>query len=168
MFAEVDNDLGRLPQPLPPVRLVIIGGAAIALRGLVDNRLTVDVDVISEGIPLEFWRISEQVGERFGAHPEWINASTRVFSPLGMEYDLLWSGENLQVYSVDLPSLLASKVQSARRGDLEDVRAILSEMGGLSSDEILDLVERKYPHQELSPAVEYLLDEILEEPEGEN
>lgn len=48
-----------------PVKIVIVGGAAIALQWN-PRRTTYDVDVVSEGIPTVFWDVVEAVGQDDG------------------------------------------------------------------------------------------------------
>jgi len=58
-----------------PVELVICGGAAMAWRN--PERLSVDVDVVSEGVTLAVRRAAESVSERFGVDRGWVNDAAK-------------------------------------------------------------------------------------------
>ncbi len=70
LFAELDRELavegldGRC-------RIVIVGGAAVALR--VPGRVTLDVDVVSEGMPMGLRRAAAKVAARHGLREDWVN-----------------------------------------------------------------------------------------------
>ncbi len=58
LLAELDNELG-LEGSNGKCRIVIVGGAAVALR--VPDRVTLDVDVVSEGMPMTLRRAAATV-----------------------------------------------------------------------------------------------------------
>ena len=67
LLAELDDEL--TPEKLRETcRIVIVGGAAVALR--VPNRVTHDVDVVSEAMPMALRRAAARVADRHRLRPD--------------------------------------------------------------------------------------------------
>ena len=82
-----------------PVEIVIVGGAAIALRWN-EARTTNDIDVVSEGIPAVFWDVVEAVGRVEGLDTGWLIAAARIKAPTGPtpgKPSGVYAGSNLRV-----------------------------------------------------------------------
>jgi hypothetical protein len=114
-----------------PVCIIVVGGANLAVRGLVD-RTTRDVDVIArmedvdgerrivraEPFPPEFIAAVERVARDFGLPPNWLNAVVgrqwQAGFPPGFEEGIRWSSHGaLTVGLVSEPTLIALKFFAA-------------------------------------------------------
>ena len=81
LFRAVNTGL-RAAAIRAPVEVVVVGGAAIAMQWN-PERLTYDVDVVSEGIPAVFWDVVAAVGHDEDLTADWLNAAARVKAPTG-------------------------------------------------------------------------------------
>ena len=82
---EILSALGALLRSRPPLFLVVIGGSAIAVRGLI-ARTTRDIDVLGQAIKVH----SGLIFGRFHDWPEWIiEAAETVRRDFGLESDWL-------------------------------------------------------------------------------
>ena len=102
-----------------PGRIVIAGGAAIALR--VPSRVTGDVDVVSEGMPAAVRRAAERVASRHGLRPDWINDAAKLKTvAVAADPEPVFEGARLVVESAGPRCILAMKLVSARPVDKAD------------------------------------------------
>ena len=105
-----------------PCRIVIAGGAAIALR--VPSRVTGDVDVVSEGMPAALRRAAERVASRHGLRPDWINDAAKLKTvAVVADPEPVFEGARLVVASAGPRYILAMKLVSARPVDKADCAA---------------------------------------------
>ena len=144
LFSEVDRELGEGDRP---VDVLVVGGAAIALQWH-DERLTNDVDVVSEGLSAAFREAVRRVGERHGLGADWINDAAKVKAPsphIDPEPSPLYRGERLRVYGAGARYVLAMKLVAGREIDLADIPLLLRAAGMASREELLELVEGAYP-----------------------
>ena len=112
LLAELDDEL--TPEGLSgPCRIVIVGGAAVALR--VPNRVTVDVDVVSEGMPMALRLAAERVAARHGLRTDWVNDGAKAKTvAVRAEPEVVFEGANLVVEAASPKYILAMKLTSAR------------------------------------------------------
>ncbi len=111
---ELDGLLGQ--QDLAePVRLYIGGGAAMST--MYAQRLTNDVDVMSEGMTAEVRAAAEQISQRHaGLDDRWLNDDAKVVRVnVPMDERLIFEGRNLSVYAAGPRYLLAAKLTANRR-----------------------------------------------------
>ena len=128
-FAEVDAEL----PPDESVEVVVIGGAAVMF--LVPDRVTDDVDVISEDMPQVLSDAAARVARRHGLRPKWINDAARVGLPhLPANYAAVYSGERLIVHRADPKYVLATKLFAGRAVDVEDA-VPLALAAGITTEE---------------------------------
>ena len=119
LLAELDAELGSRSAGSVPHRIAIAGGAAMALR--LSDRLTGDVDVVSEGMHPDVRRAAATVAFRHDLRPDWINDAAKL-KTVSVEADLepVFVGAHLVVESVGARYLLAMKLASARVVDKDD------------------------------------------------
>lgn len=163
LFGEVDEQLQRHDSS-QHVRVLIVGGAAIALQW--GDRYTYDVDIISEGMTPALRAAAARVGERYGLDRAWMNDAAKIkaaSTKIGMSPVGLYSGKCLEVLGADARYLLAMKLCSLRDIDRRDLLVLIHQSGITSKEELLDLVQQAYPTRMIPVAVQYSIDETLEE-----
>ena len=143
------------------VELVVVGGAAVALRWN-RRRTTYDVDVVAEGIPAVFWDVAAAVGRDAGLEDDWMNAAARVKAPTGPtpgEPTEIYAGSNLRVYGASPHYVLAMKLLTGRNVDLQDLPVLLDAVQPETRDELYDLVEHAYPTAHIPAAARYIIEQ---------
>ena len=162
LLAELDAELGSHDAGSVPYRIAIAGGAAMALR--LSDRLTGDVDVVSEGMHPDVRRAAATVASRHDLRPDWINDAAKL-KTVSVDADLepVYAGDNLVVESVGARYLLAMKLASARVVDKADCVALATELGMQSLEELLDVVEAALPnHRHRTVKMRYFAQEVID------
>lgn len=162
LLAELDAELGAHGAGKGPHRIAIAGGAAMALR--LSDRLTGDVDVVSEGMHPDVRRAAEEVASRHDLRPDWINDAAKL-KTVSVDADLepIFEGAYLVVESVGAGYLLAMKLASARVVDKADCVALAKELGMESLEELLDVVEAALPNQQhRTVRMRYFAQEVID------
>ena len=162
LFREMDAELASEILDTP-CRIVIAGGAAIALR--VPSRVTGDVDVVSEGMPAAVRRAAERVASRHGLRPDWINDAAKLKTvAVAADPEPVFEGARLVVESAGPRYLLAMKLVSARPVDKADCVALVKELGIDHVDELLGLIEEAVPWKpNRTVTMRYFAEEVVEE-----
>ena len=162
LFVELDTELAA-ESLSGPCRIVILGGAAIALR--VPGRVTGDVDVVSEGLPPALRRAAERVASRHNLRPDWINDAAKLKTvSISADSEPVFEGARLIVESASPRYILAMKLVSARPVDKPDCVALVRELGINDIDALLDLIESAVPwgpHRTVT--TRYFAEEVLTE-----
>ena len=136
------------------VEIAAIGGAALTLRW--SDRMSMDVDVVSELMPPELRAAAATVAARYGLRPDWINDAAKVKTPnLDPQLEVLYRGNRLTVYGAGTRYLLASKLFAARDTDFDDAVRLAEELGLTDAEEMLELLSDAYPRRLLTPRNEY-------------
>ena len=162
LLAELDAELGAHGAGSGPHRIAIAGGAAMALR--LSDRLTGDVDVVSEGMHPDVRWAAEEVASRHDLRPDWINDAAKL-KTVSVDADLepIFEGAHLVVESVGAGYLLAMKLASARVVDKADCVALATELGMESLEELLDVVEAALPNQQhRTVKMRYFAQEVID------
>ena len=162
LLAELDDEL--TPEGLSePCRIVIVGGAAVALR--VPNRVTVDVDVVSEGMPMALRLAAERVAAQHGLRPDWVNDGAKAKTvAVRAEPEVVFEGTNLIVEAASPRYLLAMKLTAARPVDKADCVLLAQILGIDNADELLDLIEEALPRGALrSVTMRYFAEEVAQD-----
>lgn len=162
LLTELDAELGSRSAGSVPYRIAIAGGAAMALR--LSDRLTGDVDVVSEGMHPDVRRAAETVASRHDLRPDWINDAAKL-KTVSVDADLepIFEGANLVVESVGARYLLAMKLASARVVDKADCVALAKELGIQSLEELLDVVDAALPNQRhRTVKMQYFAQEVID------
>ncbi len=167
LFVELDAELAA-ENLSSPCRIVIVGGAAIALR--VPGRVTGDVDVVSEGLPPALRLAAERVASRHNLRPDWINDAAKMKTvSISADSEPVFEGARLIVESASPRYILAMKLVSARPVDKPDCVALVKELGIDTTDALLDLIEAAVPWgPRRTVTTRYFAEEVLAEAiEGE-
>lgn len=150
LLTEVDAELPRGST----VEIAAIGGAALTLRW--SDRMSMDVDVVSEFMPPELRSAAAAVAARYGLRPDWINDAAKVKTPnLDPQLEVLYRGDRLTVYGAGTRYLLASKLFAARDTDFDDAVRLAEELGLTDAEKMLELLSDAYPRRLLTPRNEY-------------
>jgi len=124
--------------------LYVVGGAAIALRGVSTDRRTADVDalMVPEDVVLEVAR--ELAAER-GIRPTWLNSSVRPYVPALSEPLKPPESPGLDVRTAPDEHLLAMKIVAARgQRDMADIVPLARRLGLSHAIALAELVITVY------------------------
>lgn len=145
------------------VDLLMVGGAVMTLVFQAREQ-TKDIDAIFE--PAEPVRAAvARIAAREGLAPDWLNDAVKGFlSPSG-RFDPYFEGEALRIFVARADYLLAMKILAMRLEaeyrDADDIRFLCRYLGITGADAALDIVERYYPVQRITPRIRFALDEVL-------
>ncbi|BBH17714.1 hypothetical protein Back2_20010 [Nocardioides baekrokdamisoli] len=125
LLAELDR---RLRTDGVAARVFIVGGAAVAMTGLVDGRRTLDVDGLS--LQLQVYEIARQIAADRGLPPDWLNGDARMWVPSVPEvYAPAPDRPGLEVAYADDRFLFVTKVIAQRAKDHGDLIAAAARAG---------------------------------------
>ena len=162
LLAEVD---AALPRSAEQIEIVVVGGAALALRW--NLRSTVDIDVISEHVPAALRNAAAIVAEEHGLAADWLNDAAKGFTPaMDALPSLVFSGDRLAVYAASDRFLLAMKLFAARETDLVDCAFLADATGIDTAADLVTLVEAAYRPRPLPPKVQYFADAVAQRRAG--
>ena len=157
-LAEVDAELAAATH----TEIAVIGGAAVSFRN--PDRLSDDVDVVSEGMPQELRAAAAAVAARHGLRPDWINDAAKVGLPrLDPQLETVYCGERLTVHAAGPRYLLATKLLAGRAVDLDDAVALAIDAGITTAAAMLDLLADAYPPAMLTPRIQYTAEIVAED-----
>jgi hypothetical protein len=143
--------------------LFLVGGAALAVA-YDQSRSTRDLDAVF--LPTEVVReAAGAVAQQRGLATDWLNDAVKGFLP-GPDPDAqrFYDSGALTVDVASPRYLLAMKLFSSRvESDVEDIMFLYRQLGFTTVDEGLDLVESVYQGRAISPKVQFLLTEIVDE-----
>ena len=159
LFQEVDARLYVMTSSCHSV--LIVGGAAVALLWN-DQRMTNDVDVVSEGFTPELRSAIAQVAQDYDLEPDWFNDAAKIKGPALQPENpiLVFDGTRLRVFAAPARYVLAMKLMSARRIDRYDIPALLVASEVESKEELYQLVEDAYPRRFIRAATSYIIDQV--------
>lgn len=131
-------------------RVYIVGGAAMALA-YGSDRFTRDMDgVITEGYA-ELTEAVREVARRRGLPASWLNEQASSYIPRGEDRRALavFDHPALRVVAASPERMLAMKVMSGRRSDIQDVKTLLGILGFTTEGEVLETVRKVFPDEPL-------------------
>lgn len=143
--------------------LFLVGGAALAVA-YDQSRSTRDLDAVF--LPTEVVReAAAVVAQQRGLAADWLNDAVKGFLPgPDPEAQRFYESGSLTVDVASPRYLLAMKLFSSRvESDVEDIMFLYRQLGFTTVEEGLDLVESVYQGRAISPKVQFLLGEIVEE-----
>ncbi len=162
LLAELDDELS-FEGLSEPCRIAIVGGAAIALH--VSNRVTVDVDVVSERMPMGLRRAAARVAARHDLRADWVNDGAKAKTvAVRAEPTVVFEGTNLVVEAASPRYLLAMKLTTARLLDKPDCVILAQTLGIDNADELIDLIEEALPQGTLrTVTMQHFAEEVAQE-----
>ena len=154
LFAEVDTYLMRNNPNGQVIKATICGGAAIAMIN--KDRYSVDVDIISDGIPPELREAVKMVGINNNLPYDWMNDGAKIWAPKKQKHmERVFAGKRLQLYIPDTECLLALKLASMRLEDIDDINFLMKETNVSSAEQALEIVANYIPSQRLTAQVQF-------------
>ena len=142
---------------ISPVRISIVGGAALALSHI-DRRRTVDVDArLDPHDPLV--RIAERIAVDRDWPADWLNSNATQFFPdrgQAVDWKPLYDHDGIRVEVAPADALLAMKLRAAmsRPGrDTADIVSLVAELDIRSADDAESIFSAYYPGDGLNERV---------------
>jgi hypothetical protein len=102
---------------------------------------------------------AREVAEELGLPEDWLNDAAKGYVPANAGYETWQALEHLTVSAADAPTLLAMKCAAARTAeDASDIEFLVR----LPSAEVLGVVARYFPEDQLPVRSRLLLEELLD------
>ncbi len=133
------------------------------------TRATVDVDALFISEREAVLCAAREVAEEQGLSDEWLNDDVRdlYFQSsmcLGAEPGpALYESPALVVTGASSSHLLAMKAQACRSSDADDIALLMRDLNVTNMDEVRDIHESVFPHENLSSRKERLIESILQQ-----
>lgn len=141
----------------------VVGGAAMVLAFNARDA-TRDVDAIFA--PSDKVRAAAaEVAASLGLPADWLNDAAKGYMPADTEpRSIVLDLPNLQVWTPPPVYLLAMKAIAARfdSHDASDLRLLIAHLGLRRVEEVLEIVERYYPRNQIPPKTQFFLEELFE------
>jgi hypothetical protein len=140
--------------------ICLYGGAVMAL--VYDARPdTNDVDAIFRPTA-QIREAAERVAIVNDLPPDWLNDGVKGFL-VPHEQRILLDLSNLKIFVPEPDYLLAMKAISARHNTLDarDVRVLIDLLKLSSANQVLDIVEKYYPRNQIKPATQFFIEELF-------
>jgi hypothetical protein len=163
---EIKQYLGELNDELCSVEIkgeiCLYGGAVMALA-YEARPDTKDVDAIFRP-GSEIRAAAAKIAAVHNLRPDWLNDGVNGFL-VPHKQRVLADFSNLKVFIPEPDYLLAMKAISARANTLDaaDVKFLIDLLGMKSADEVLVLVEKYYPREQIKPATQFFIEELFGE-----
>jgi hypothetical protein len=142
----------------------IVGGAAMVLA-FNARESTRDVDAVFE--PSSKVRVAaERVAESLKLPADWLNDAAKGYMPADTQpRTILLDLPGLAVWTPPPQYLLAMKAIAARfdSHDAADLRTLIQHMKLRGVEEVLEVVERYYPRNQIPPKTQFFLEELFEQ-----
>lgn len=141
--------------------ICMYGGAVMCLAYNA-RPATKDVDAIFEPVK-QIRTAAGRVAEAHGLEKDWLNNAVKMFL-VPHERDVLLDLSHLKVYVPTPDYLLAMKALAARANtnDRRDIEFLAEKLKLTKADEAIAIVEKYYPHKQITPATQFVLEEIFE------
>lgn len=120
------------------------------------KRSSVDVDIISDGMPPELREAVKMVGIKNNLPYAWMNDGAKIWAPKKQKHmERVFTGKRLQLYIPNNECLLALKLASMRPRDIEDINFLMKETNISSAEQALKIVANYIPSQRLTAQVQF-------------
>lgn len=141
----------------PGRRVVVVGGALLALHGL--REATRDVDSTT-AVDTELRAAVERVAARHGLAPQWLNDRARPYLPATFaeaECEVLIDRPGLTVLGAPLDQVFLMKVFASRATDVDDIEVLWEHCSFETPESAAAAFHEAYPHLEVD---DFLADHI--------
>lgn len=140
--------------------IMLVGGAVMLL--VVGNReATKDIDAYFATEPQAIRDAATVIAQREGLSPDWLNDAMKGFlytqPPMSLWLDI----PGLRVFTADPDYVLAMKTAAGRPADVVDIQALAAHLGLTNAQEILNIVTRYIPADQLTPKAQYLIESLF-------
>jgi len=162
--AEIKRYLSELNEELRSMdvkgEICLYGGAVMAL--VYDARPdTKDVDAIFRP-SAQIREAAARVAKANNLRPDWLNDAVKGFL-VPHKQRILFDFSNLKIFAPEPDYLLAMKAISARPDttDAADVRLLIDLLQMKTANQVLDIVEKYYPREQIKPATQFFIEELF-------
>lgn len=143
--------------------ILILGGAYMTLV-LRQREATKDVDAYFATNADAIRAAAVRVAWENGLPADWLNDAVKGFMYVQPEMTPWLECPGLRVYAPPAAYMFAMKALAGRPQDLRDLQALRSVLELESSADALQIVARYVPARLLTPRVQYLIEDLFEEP----
>jgi hypothetical protein len=140
----------------------VVGGAAMVLA-FNAREATRDVDAIFAP-SVKVRAAAAEVASLLDLPADWLNDAAKGYMPAETEpRTIVLDLPFLKVWTPPPAYLLAMKAIAARfdSNDADDLRTLIAHLGLRRVDEVLEVVERYYPRNEIPPKTQFFLEELF-------
>ena len=145
--------------------IVLFGGAAMVLAHQA-RVSTKDVDAVFAPKAVVY-EAAEEVTREQDAPAGWLNDAVKGFLSAQGDTQPLLDLPHLKVFVAAPEYLLAMKCMSLRIGkdetDIRDIRFLMQRLGLRRADDVLDIVEKYYPRNQILPKTRFAIEELCQE-----
>jgi hypothetical protein len=162
---EIKSYLNELNDELRAMNVkgeVCLYGGAVMCLAYNARPATKDVEAVFE--PVRFIRkAAARVAETHGLRQDWLNYAVKMFL-VPHERRILFDMSHLKVYVPPPDYMLAMKTLAARANtnDFDDIELLIENLKLQSAEQVFEIVKNYYPHKQVKPATQFLLEEIFE------
>ncbi len=142
--------------------ILLVGGACMTLV-LRQRETTKDVDAYFAANAQAIREAAARVAGENGLPFDWLNDAVKGFHARP-EMTLWLECPGLRVYAPHPSYIFAMKAIAGRPEDLRDLQLLRESLGLTSVDEALAIVARYVPERLLTPRVQYLIEDLFDEP----
>jgi hypothetical protein len=162
--AEIKRYLSELNEELHSMdvkgEICLYGGAVMAL--VYDARPdTKNVDAIFRP-SAQIREAAARVAKANNLRPDWLNDAVKGFL-VPHKQRILFDFSNLKIFAPEPDYLLAMKAISARPDttDAADVRLLIDLLQMKTANQVLDIVEKYHPREQIKPATQFFIEELF-------
>ena len=140
----------------------VVGGAAMVLA-FNAREATRDVDAIFAP-SAKVRAAAAEVASLLDLPADWLNDAAKAYMPADTEpRSIVLDLPFLKVWTPPAAYLLAMKAIAARfdSNDANDLRTLIAHLGLRRVDEVLEVVERYYPRNQIPPKTQFFLEELF-------
>lgn len=145
--------------------ILIVGGAYMTLV-LRQREATRDVDAYFAANAAAIREAAARVAQEQGLPTDWLNDAVKGFLYTQPPATQWVEYPGLRVYAPIPAYVFAMKALAGRPEDLRDLQALRAVLGLDSAAEALEIVGRYIPAYLLTPRVQYLIEDLFDEPEA--
>jgi predicted nucleotidyltransferase len=140
--------------------IVLVGGAVMLLT-IGNRQATKDIDAYFASHPQVIRDAAQVIAQNEGLPPDWINDGVKGFFYTQPPTHLWLDVPGLHVYLAQPEYVLAMKALAGRPEDVGDIEALAAHLGLTTADEILAIVTRYIPVNQLTPRTQLLIQSMF-------